>query len=269
MSGKRTLGSLPSRLYAEEHLMPPEAGHVPESASEPIARPGRSLAAAFAEQLSRSPETVNPVEDLCGTARLWADAQLEAAGLAARFSATEHAESVETLHDVVRSHYQAAFDRASARLTVLAKSAGVLDEVLQRVDDLGSALKHCGRSLTLGVMGIIRARARGYTGNPVMDTREELSAAIQSLERLKPLLCPVDNRPPLPEPCQMVYVMLEGNILKAKDIAVQIGLEPSDEDVVRKRIDRIRKTGREISNRRGVGYFRPDAPPPQWGTVSG
>lgn len=66
---------------------------------------------------------------------------------------------------------------------------------------------------------------------------------------------------PLSEVLRSVWDALDGYALTAKEIAVAIRLEARDEDLIRKRIGAIRRTGRQIENRRGLGYYRPDAPP--------
>jgi biotin operon repressor len=66
---------------------------------------------------------------------------------------------------------------------------------------------------------------------------------------------------PLSEALQEVWGLLEHRSITGKQIAIELLHDPSQEDSIRKRISDIRKTGRTIDNRRGEGYFRPDAPP--------
>lgn len=65
---------------------------------------------------------------------------------------------------------------------------------------------------------------------------------------------------PLSTAQQEVWDMLAGNALLAKEIAARLTGHAS-EDAIRKRIDAIRKLGRKIDNRPGLGYYRPDKPP--------
>ena len=59
-----------------------------------------------------------------------------------------------------------------------------------------------------------------------------------------------------------VWDRLKGRAASGKELAVEILGRSTNEDAIRKRIGRIRRTGRIIANRRGLGFFRPDAPPP-------
>ncbi len=57
---------------------------------------------------------------------------------------------------------------------------------------------------------------------------------------------------PLPPDQQAVWDLLKGEPLQAKQIAVALG-NVVGEDAIRKRIEAIRKTGRQINNRRRLG----------------
>lgn len=61
---------------------------------------------------------------------------------------------------------------------------------------------------------------------------------------------------------QLIWEHLKGRSLTAKELANQLSLE--SEEAVRGMIRRIRESGRDIGNQRGVGYYRPDAPPEKW-----
>ena len=56
-----------------------------------------------------------------------------------------------------------------------------------------------------------------------------------------------------------VWKVLDGRALSAQEIADDIG---STEGSVRQLILAIRKAGRKIERVAGLGYFRPNAPPP-------
>lgn len=64
---------------------------------------------------------------------------------------------------------------------------------------------------------------------------------------------------PIPESARAVWDALHRTALTAKELAQKLG---STEDAMRKRVDALRALGYEIRNRRGAGYYRPDAPPP-------
>lgn len=64
---------------------------------------------------------------------------------------------------------------------------------------------------------------------------------------------------PLPDGARAVWEALAGKVLSAKQLAQQLD---SNEHAVRKQITALNRLGRAVQNRRGAGYFRPDAPPP-------
>ena len=68
----------------------------------------------------------------------------------------------------------------------------------------------------------------------------------------------------LPPAQQKVWDLLEGRVLLGKQIAHELCGRHDAEDAIRKRIASIRKNGRKIENRPGLGYYRPDAPPTEW-----
>lgn len=72
-------------------------------------------------------------------------------------------------------------------------------------------------------------------------------------------VAPVDNLVvPLTDTQQEVWDLLEAKHLSAKEIAATVYGTGLADGAVRRIIDRIRKTGRRIENRRGRGYYRPD-----------
>ena len=68
---------------------------------------------------------------------------------------------------------------------------------------------------------------------------------------------------PLSSAQQQVWNALANCVLGAKEIAGRVDGGLSNAGAVRKLVAAIRRTGRVIEFRRGVGYFRPDAPPPE------
>jgi hypothetical protein len=64
---------------------------------------------------------------------------------------------------------------------------------------------------------------------------------------------------PLPERARRVWDALAGRILTAKDLANELR---SNELAIRKQIYALQRAGRPVTNRRGAGYYREDAPPP-------
>jgi hypothetical protein len=64
---------------------------------------------------------------------------------------------------------------------------------------------------------------------------------------------------PLPDGLRETWAALEGRSLSAKQLAQALR---TTEEGARKRIAQLNHLGRAVHNRRGAGYFRPDAPPP-------
>ena len=58
-----------------------------------------------------------------------------------------------------------------------------------------------------------------------------------------------------------VWDLLENRAMLAKEISVKLFGDGSREDAIRKRIAAARRAGWRIDGVRGLGYFRPDAPP--------
>ncbi|MFM9996709.1 MAG: hypothetical protein ACKVU4_13030 [Phycisphaerales bacterium] len=68
---------------------------------------------------------------------------------------------------------------------------------------------------------------------------------------------------PLSEALSQVWKALDGRAMTAKQLATHLTGRPTDEDAMRKRTEKIRATGRQVLHRAGLGYYRPDAPPPE------
>jgi len=66
---------------------------------------------------------------------------------------------------------------------------------------------------------------------------------------------------PLPDSQQEIWDLLENHIFTAKELATRVLGAPISDEAIRKRIQAIRKSKRKIEYKRGVGYYRPDAPP--------
>lgn len=67
--------------------------------------------------------------------------------------------------------------------------------------------------------------------------------------------------PPLAPAQDEVWNFLANKALGAKEIARKVPGGFTSEDAIRKRIASIRNSGRMISYKPGLGYYRPDAPP--------
>ncbi len=67
---------------------------------------------------------------------------------------------------------------------------------------------------------------------------------------------------PLSPALQEIWALVDGSVLAAKELATQVEGGPVSADSIRKRVASIRQLGRRIEVRRGLGYFRPDKPPP-------
>ncbi len=57
-----------------------------------------------------------------------------------------------------------------------------------------------------------------------------------------------------------VWGLLKGRAMTAKELSAELPGAPG-EDAVRKRVESIKRTGRDVASRPGRGYYRPDAPP--------
>jgi hypothetical protein len=66
---------------------------------------------------------------------------------------------------------------------------------------------------------------------------------------------------PLPDDQQEIWDLLENHIFTAKQLAKRVLAAPISEEAIRKRIQAIKGSKRKIENKRGVGYYRPDALP--------
>lgn len=73
-----------------------------------------------------------------------------------------------------------------------------------------------------------------------------------------------DSPGPLTTARQEVWDLLKHEALLGKEIAARVCGSAVSEDSIRKRISAIRAAGRVIESRPGIGYYRPDAPPPDW-----
>lgn len=73
---------------------------------------------------------------------------------------------------------------------------------------------------------------------------------------------PENLLPPLPTSLQEVWGLLDRKCLLAKEIATKLLKNPRKDKTIARRITDIRKTGRQIKNLSGHGYYRPDSPPP-------
>ncbi|UYV13437.1 MAG: hypothetical protein NCW75_03925 [Phycisphaera sp.] len=57
-----------------------------------------------------------------------------------------------------------------------------------------------------------------------------------------------------------VWELLDGQAMTAKELAAQLPGRPSEE-AVRQRVREIKRSGQQIANKPGRGYYRPDSPP--------
>ena len=77
----------------------------------------------------------------------------------------------------------------------------------------------------------------------------------------------VDSRaapPPLTPALREVWALLEKQALTAKELAPRVDGAPVSEDSIRKRVAALRRSGRAIGTEAALGYYRPDASPPEW-----
>ncbi|MFI4892151.1 MAG: hypothetical protein ACIAQ0_01770 [Phycisphaerales bacterium JB058] len=95
----------------------------------------------------------------------------------------------------------------------------------------------------------------------VADIRDRILRGFRTAEASSPIrICHVSaGAKPLTLDQKRVWDALADGIMSAKEIAQAIGLRASDEDSIRKRIQRMRKSGWKIQRLTGRGYWRPDA----------
>lgn len=67
---------------------------------------------------------------------------------------------------------------------------------------------------------------------------------------------------PLTDAQREVWSLLHGRALTGKEIAQKLEGTIVSEEAIRKRIRAIRESGRQIDSVSGLGYLRPDCPPP-------
>ena len=67
--------------------------------------------------------------------------------------------------------------------------------------------------------------------------------------------------PALPPALKEVWDLLENHALTGQELAQRVKRRLATEGAMRKRLSAIRLTGRTIDNKRGFGFYRPDAPP--------
>ncbi|MHC4159793.1 MAG: hypothetical protein ACYSSO_12025 [Planctomycetota bacterium] len=60
-----------------------------------------------------------------------------------------------------------------------------------------------------------------------------------------------------------VWDLLEGKAMPGKIIASELLNNPRKDNTIAKRISELNDAGCIIKNKRGIGYYRPDAPPPE------
>ncbi|MEO1535466.1 MAG: hypothetical protein AAFS11_07890 [Planctomycetota bacterium] len=68
---------------------------------------------------------------------------------------------------------------------------------------------------------------------------------------------------PLTDTQFRIWILLKGKALLGKELAVALGHGADGSSAIAHIIGRMRAKGWVIENARGVGYFRPDAPPPE------
>ncbi|MEE8092900.1 MAG: hypothetical protein V3T47_01570 [Gammaproteobacteria bacterium] len=69
---------------------------------------------------------------------------------------------------------------------------------------------------------------------------------------------------PLTDSQREIWDLLQNRILTAKEIAVELLEGRTKEGAIRKRICRMKQVGWLLLNKGQRGYYRPDAPPPDF-----
>jgi biotin operon repressor len=98
----------------------------------------------------------------------------------------------------------------------------------------------------------------------VADIRERILRGFRMAEAASPVRPSPIRTDAKPLTCDQksVWDALSAGIMSAKEIALAIGLQTTDEDLIRKRIQRMRKAGWVVQQLTGRGYWRPDAVDP-------
>ena len=105
----------------------------------------------------------------------------------------------------------------------------------------------------------LAARATDEHGKTVWRLRCRLTARyLRSLA--KKLVAGKDARPPMTNGQKRLWGALKGRAMTGKELAGKDQLDTSEE-TVRSWVRELRRAGYGIENRRGRGYYRPDAPP--------
>ncbi|MEO1584310.1 MAG: hypothetical protein AAFR96_07030 [Planctomycetota bacterium] len=122
---------------------------------------------------------------------------------------------------------------AAEALGALIRAAEFMEEWLQRVAD----------RLVVVVNDVVTSFTRGY----------------QAADSVLPSLSSPSPSKPLTPDQQAVWDQLATGIKSAKEVAIDLGFEASNEEMIRKRVARMRSAGWKIEHVPGRGYWRPDA----------
>ena len=239
-------------------------GRTPLFASQPRPEDLREIAA-----MSDEPSGPDEVEITAAEYIGKAIAILEHAELI-RLDAQRRLESGELLGDPT-SFVQAKerFDRLARPLVAVAYAKGIEAQALAEFIRTGKPGLVQAALTVLDKLQAISLRANrdshGVQGARLDETgaREAAEAHDLSDER-RATEAPSGTAAPAPlSPAQQeVWVLLAGEAHLAKELAQKVAGGPVSDDSIRKRIAEMRKKGWHIENQGGVGYYRPDAPPP-------
>lgn len=164
----------------------------------------------------------------------------------------------------LESAFRAWEEEAAELKPMMHRAAGhageaVLSRFIDRLENAEDAI-----SLAVSRWGRAALELHRMDGPSPLTARSEAFRAIEKLRELDALCTdPCEGKPALTDQQREIWDLLDGCALSAKEIAVRAGFGFDQGDLIRKRIARIKRQGHAIKNRRGLGYYRPDAPPPR------
>ena len=180
---------------------------------------------------------------------------------------SDNAVAIEQLLTEAKTVYRKDFNAAYGRIVVQARQGKVLDCFQILLNSIRTEIAQMERWINTPVLYHPQKTDGVNSSNLVLDARDRICAALEEMDRLRPLLRhqlgpATENdrstsRPLTRKQCQ-IWDSLEGLALTGREIAVKVD---SDEISVRKQIQEIRKSGLNIKNKRGLGYYRLDFPP--------
>ena len=165
---------------------------------------------------------------------------------------------LDDLLGVCAGQFEPELDGAYAEILVIAQEAGCQYQVQEVLRTAMAGLQDF-LSIASAPAGTV---AHPNGGSRMLGSRTSVLHALAELRRLRPLLASGLRRRSQPTPRQLeIWGLLRGQALFDKKIAEQLSGQ-SSEGSVRNQIKKLRDGGWPIEHSSGIGYYRPDAPPP-------